>query len=75
MPYGDEIRELMVVPAVAVNVLPRMAVVPRQAAAKSIEVRVEMVNNLERGGSGELRLKLPDGWTSSPAAANAARSR
>ena len=28
LPYGDELRELMVVPAVAVNVTPRVAVVP-----------------------------------------------
>ena len=33
LPYGDELRELMVVPAVAVNVTPRVAIVPTAASA------------------------------------------
>jgi hypothetical protein len=73
LPYGDELRELMVVPAVAVNVTPRVAVVPiaspLAAANKQVEVRVELLNNVEGSGSGQLALNLPAGWTSAPAAA------
>ena len=35
LPYGEELRELMVVPAVAVNVTPRVAVVPLAAAPQA----------------------------------------
>ena len=34
LPYGEELRELMVVPAVAVNVTPRVAIVPLPARAR-----------------------------------------
>ena len=52
-PYGDERREVMVVPAVAVNVTPRVAVVPTTPAAgapatRRLEVRVELLNNAEQ---------------------------
>ena len=69
LPYGDELRELMVVPAVAVNVTPRVAIVPLAAAAGRVEVRVELLNNLADAGSGRLELRLPGGWTSMPASA------
>jgi LmbE family N-acetylglucosaminyl deacetylase len=70
LPYGEELRELMVVPAVAVNVTPRVAIVPTAAlpARRQVDVRVELLNNQERGVSGQLTLRLPAGWTSTPAA-------
>jgi LmbE family N-acetylglucosaminyl deacetylase len=76
LPYGDEVRELMVVPAVAVNVSPRTAIIPAPAPSrtaiippttKTVDVRVELLNNVANGGSGRLALRLPNGWTSSPA--------
>jgi len=66
LPYGDEWRELAIVPALAVNVSPRVAVVPLGAGARTVDMRVEVVNNLERGGSGQVTLKLPAGWTAAP---------
>ena len=73
LPYGDELRELAVVPAVAVNVTPRVAVVPSaalpMAAGRPIEVRVELLNSAEGGSTGRLALQLPAGWTSVPEAA------
>jgi LmbE family N-acetylglucosaminyl deacetylase len=69
LPYGDEWRELMVVPAVAVNVSPRTAVVPLAAQSRTVEVRVELVGNTD-GVSGQLALRLPAAWTSTPAAAS-----
>jgi LmbE family N-acetylglucosaminyl deacetylase len=68
LPYGDELRQLMVVPAVAVNVSPRIAIVPLAAASKQVEVRVELLNNMEKGGTGRLALQLPAGWASAPEA-------
>src|SRR6185295_3472970 len=68
LPYGDELRELMVVPAVAVNVAPRIAIVPLAAASKQVEIRVELLNNMEKGGSGRLALQLPAGWKTAPEA-------
>jgi hypothetical protein len=66
-PYGEELRELMIVPVVAVNVSPRVAMVPLAAAPKQLDVRVELLNNVEGTGSGHLTLQLPAGWTSTPA--------
>jgi hypothetical protein len=69
LPYGDELRELMVVPAVAVNVFPRVAIVPLAAATGAVEIRVEVLNDMESGADGQLALRLPAGWTSAPASA------
>ena len=67
LPYGDELRELMIVPAVAVNVSPRTAVVPLAARGKPVSVRVELVNNADPGVGGQLALRVPPGWTAAPA--------
>ncbi len=75
LPYGDELRELMIVPAIAVNVSPRMAVVPLAARGKTVAVRVELINNAELGGAGQLALHLPPGWTAAPASAPFAFAR
>jgi hypothetical protein len=82
LPYGDELRELMVVPAIAVNVSPRTAIVPVAAgpprggpqASGTVDVRVELVGNMDRSG-GQLALRLPAGWTSTPSAASFSFSR
>src|SRR5207247_9521315 len=75
LPYGDELRELMIVPAIAVNVTPRIAIVPLAAAGKTVELRVELLNNVQNGGAGQLALQLPSGWTSKPEAARFSFSR
>lgn len=66
LPYGYAIRELAIVPAVAVNVSPRQAVVPLSATARSVQLQVELLNNAPEGTKGDLSLKLPAGWTSNP---------
>ena len=68
LPYGYVMRELAVVPALAVNVSPRQAIVPLSLAAKSVRVQIELLNNAPTGSKGELALKLPAGWKSEPAA-------
>jgi LmbE family N-acetylglucosaminyl deacetylase len=69
LPYGEELRELMIVPAVAVNVTPRVAIVPLAWASKRVDVRVELLNNAESTSTGSLALRLPPGWTSAPVSA------
>ena len=67
LPYGYERRELMVVPALALTVSPRNAVVPLAAAKKSVSLQLDLLNNWEGAIAGQLTLKLPAGWTSDPA--------
>jgi LmbE family N-acetylglucosaminyl deacetylase len=66
LPYGYAMRELAVLPALAVNVTPRQAIVPLASADKTIRVQVELMNNAPAGTKGELTLTLPAGWTSQP---------
>jgi LmbE family N-acetylglucosaminyl deacetylase len=66
LPYGYAMRELKIVPVLAVNVRPRQAIVPLAMAAKSLGVTVELLNNKEGGVNGTLALKLPQGWTAAP---------
>jgi hypothetical protein len=66
LPYGYELRELMVVPAIAVNVAPLQGIVPLAAPRKSVAIGVELLNNKEDGSAGELRLETPAGWTVTP---------
>src|SRR5206468_6571684 len=68
LPYGYVMREFAVVPALAVNVSPRQAIVPLALATKSVRVQVELTNNAPAGSKGQLALKLPSGWKSEPAA-------
>jgi LmbE family N-acetylglucosaminyl deacetylase len=68
LPFGYEMRELVVVPAVALTVTPGAAVVPLSAPKKQIALGIDLLNNWEGDIQGELRLKLPTGWTSQPAA-------
>jgi LmbE family N-acetylglucosaminyl deacetylase len=91
LPYGEELRELMVVPAVAVNVAPRAAIVPtispqrlrqglgaqegRPRENGTVEVRVDLANNAEQGSSGLLTLQLPAGWSSTPPSSRFAFAR
>src|SRR5262249_20480560 len=67
LPYGQEDRELRVVPALAVKLTPAVAVVPRSRATKRLDLTVELLGNAEAGIDGQLALDLPPGWTSEPA--------
>jgi len=68
LPYGYVLRELAIVPALAVNVSPRQAIVPLSLAKKTVRVQVELTNNAAAGTKGRLALKLPDGWNAAPPA-------
>jgi len=75
LPYGYAMRELKIVPAIAVNVRPRQAVVPLAMASKTMAVRVELLNNKSDAANGALTLKLPAGWKAEPAEAPFAFTR
>jgi LmbE family N-acetylglucosaminyl deacetylase len=66
LPYGYVMRELAVVPAVAVNVSPRQAVVPQAGAPRTVRVQVELIGNAPKI-TGQLALRLPAGWKAEPA--------
>ena len=66
-PYGDAVRELRVVPAVAVRVTPSIAMVPLSAAAKEVRLTVDLLNNEDAPSEGQVSLTLPPSWTSDPA--------
>ncbi|MCL4847666.1 MAG: PIG-L family deacetylase [Acidobacteria bacterium] len=67
LPYGHELRELRVVPAVGLRVSPGAAIIPLKAAEKRLTLHVDLLNNKPDGVQGELSLRLPTGWSASPA--------
>jgi len=68
VPFGFESRELVVTPSVALRMEPARAVVPLGSGSPAFDVRVEVLVNDPDGATGELRLDLPDGWSSEPGA-------
>ena len=71
LPYGDVLREVRSVPRVAVGVTPSSAIVPIGAgvgkSAPQLELEVTLLHNAERPTSGQVTLRMPDGWSASPA--------
>jgi LmbE family N-acetylglucosaminyl deacetylase len=67
LPYGADARELAVVPALAVTLTPAHAVVPLGSPSRRIRLQVEVASNREGTSEGVLALKLPAGWTATPA--------
>jgi LmbE family N-acetylglucosaminyl deacetylase len=70
LPYGEELRELTVAPPIAVNVSQRIAVAPVATARRSVDVRVELLNNVDGPARGQVVLRLPETWTSEPGGAD-----
>jgi LmbE family N-acetylglucosaminyl deacetylase len=66
LPYGDELRELHVVPRLALTVSPANAIIPIAAPKKETALQVELLNNTQDGSAGEVSLILPAGWASTP---------
>jgi LmbE family N-acetylglucosaminyl deacetylase len=75
LPYGYVMRELHVVPAVALTSNPTTVVVPLKGQTRQVAVSVDVVNNRASGTKGEVALSLPQGWTSDPASAAFAFAR
>jgi hypothetical protein len=83
---GEKRTELKVVPAFAVSVSPKIAVVPLKATpartgasatadGRSREIRVTVVNGGKGPASATVRLKTPSGWRVTPATAPIALTR
>jgi LmbE family N-acetylglucosaminyl deacetylase len=75
LPYGDALRELRVVPALALTLDPGVAIVPLSAARKHISLDVDLLDNNDRPISGRLALQMPAGWASTPPAHDFAFTR
>jgi LmbE family N-acetylglucosaminyl deacetylase len=75
LPYGYEMRELRVVPPIAVTSSPAAVVVPLKAQSKRVRVEVNVLNNRETGSTGDVSLRLPQGWSAEPARAPFAFAR
>jgi GlcNAc-PI de-N-acetylase/NPCBM-associated, NEW3 domain of alpha-galactosidase len=75
---GEKRMELDVVPAFAVEVSPKIVVIPSRSsgnASRTREVRVTVVNGNKEASKASVRLKTPAGWTASPASAPVIFSR
>jgi LmbE family N-acetylglucosaminyl deacetylase len=66
LPYGYALREVRVVPALAVNLSPSRAVIPVGGARRSLGLQVELIGNADGALAGTVTLELPPGWTASP---------
>ncbi len=73
-PYGVVTRELTIVPALFVTVSPRQAIVPMAAADRPLRVHVEVTNN-SGSVNGQVTIRLPPGWSTTPASVSFAMSR
>jgi GlcNAc-PI de-N-acetylase/NPCBM-associated, NEW3 domain of alpha-galactosidase len=75
---GEKRMELQVVPALAVKVMPEIAILPAAnggAAPPDREMRVTVINGNPGPATGEARVVLPAGWRSQPEAVPVTFSR
>jgi LmbE family N-acetylglucosaminyl deacetylase len=66
-PWGEQRRVLTVAPALNIAIAPRIGVVPIATAPTSVTVSVTVSSNVTGDAAGRVRLRLPDGWTATPA--------
>ena len=69
-PWGEQRRLLTVAPAINIAIAPRIGVVPITAVPTSVTVAVTISNNVKGDAAGKVKLRLPDGWTATPAEHN-----
>jgi|RhiMetdeSRZDD1v2_1073273.scaffolds.fasta_scaffold12276_4 LmbE family N-acetylglucosaminyl deacetylase len=69
-PWGEQRRLLTVAPAINIAMAPRVGVVPIAAAPTSVNVSVTVSSNIKGDAAGKVKLRLPDGWTATPAEHN-----
>jgi LmbE family N-acetylglucosaminyl deacetylase len=65
---GEVLEPLVVGPAVSLNISPRAGIVPLNA--KTFDPTASLHSNIKGSGKGTVKLELPKGWTSQPAAAD-----
>jgi LmbE family N-acetylglucosaminyl deacetylase len=66
-PWGEQRRLLTVAPAIKVGLSPRVGVVPVAVAQTAFNVAVNVGSNVKGDAAGKVRLKLPAGWSATPA--------
>lgn len=66
LPYGYDKYTLKVAPAIAVNVQPKLGIIPKNSKMKSFYIQVELINNYDSSIKGDLILKVPAGWKVQP---------
>lgn len=66
-PYGEQRRQLVVAPALSIELAPRVGVVNSAAQAAPLPVTVSLLNNVKGSATGKVRLRLPTGWQAQPA--------
>jgi LmbE family N-acetylglucosaminyl deacetylase len=64
---GEVLEPLVVGPAVSLSISPRAGIVP--LTAKTFQLTATVHSNMKSAGKGTVKLDLPSGWTSRPAAA------
>ena len=69
-PWGEQRRLLTVAPALNIAMTSRVGIVPIAAAPTSVTVSVTVSNNVKGEAAGKVKLRLPDGWTATPAEHN-----
>jgi len=72
--YADEVRgeirrDLNVVPAISVALDSHLVVVPISARSQTKQIAIRLTNNSQHPVNGQVRLRLPEGWTAQPAEA------
>ena len=68
-PYGYALRELIVVPALSVDVTPKQAMVAVGQQAGHVPITVRVSNHQRAPAAATASLELPGGWRSEPASA------
>ena len=66
LPYGYDKYTLKVAPAIAVNIQPKLGIIPKNSKTKSFTANIELKNNYDGIIKGELTLKAPPGWKVQP---------
>ncbi len=66
LPYGYDKYTLKVAPAIAVNIQPKLGIIPKNSRMKSFTAQVELINNYDSSIKGNVTLKVPAGWKVEP---------
>ena len=66
LPYGYVMRKLQVLPELSVRAAPSLRVIVPETSGNTFDVSVDVINNHYEEVTGNLKLDLPDEWTSEP---------
>ena len=69
-PFGEQRRLLTIAPAINIQLTPRVGIVALNAAKSEATVNVSVSSNTKSKADGKVKLRLPEGWKSSPAEQN-----